>query len=70
MHKLNILTNFKCLNIFVHFPTFFRFKELFEQCAIGYTDFIRTTDEKHKVAVETFWNTLLEKGYIYKGTIV
>ncbi|KAJ1820484.1 methionyl-tRNA synthetase [Coemansia sp. RSA 2598] len=30
-------------------------------------DYIRTTDPKHFKAVEHFWNTLVERGHIYKG---
>lgn len=28
-------------------------------------DFIRTTEERHKIACQALWNTLLEKGEIY-----
>lgn len=31
-------------------------------------NFIRTTESRHKNAVVSIWNTLLEKGYIYKGS--
>lgn len=42
------------------------FKRLFDSCDISFTHFIRTTDESHVNAVKTFWNTLYERGYIYK----
>ncbi|KAJ1644933.1 methionyl-tRNA synthetase [Coemansia asiatica] len=31
------------------------------------TDYIRTTDPRHFKAVEHFWKTLVDRGYIYKG---
>nr|XP_033801067.1 methionine--tRNA ligase, mitochondrial isoform X2 [Geotrypetes seraphini] len=31
------------------------------------TDYIRTTEERHKRTVEKFWTVLSERGYIYKG---
>lgn len=43
------------------------FRRLFEMCNIGYTDFIRTTEERHRTAVHEFWTSLREKGFIYKG---
>ncbi|KXS12432.1 hypothetical protein M427DRAFT_46361 [Gonapodya prolifera JEL478] len=44
-----------------------RFKNLFDRANISYTDFIRTTEPRHVEAVKHLWNTLYEKGYIYKG---
>ncbi|XP_039266187.2 methionine--tRNA ligase, mitochondrial-like [Styela clava] len=45
-----------------------RYKDLYELCNIDYTDFIRTTDTRHKEAVHAFWKILEDKGYIYKGS--
>lgn len=45
-----------------------RFKHLFNTCSISYTDYIRTTEQKHLEAVEHFWSALKDKGLIYKGT--
>ncbi|XP_053180103.1 methionine--tRNA ligase, mitochondrial [Scomber japonicus] len=45
-----------------------RFKYLFSSCNISYTDFIRTTEERHRQAVEHFWSVLWNKGLIYKGS--
>ncbi|XP_048885636.1 methionine--tRNA ligase, mitochondrial isoform X1 [Brienomyrus brachyistius] len=45
-----------------------QFRHLFEKCDISYTDFIRTTDERHRRAVEQFWAVLQRGGHIYKGT--
>ncbi|XP_062850739.1 methionine--tRNA ligase, mitochondrial [Trichomycterus rosablanca] len=45
-----------------------RFRHVFKSCAVSYTDFIRTTEDSHWRAVEHFWSTLLNKGWIYKGT--
>ncbi|KAM9513750.1 methionine--tRNA ligase, mitochondrial isoform 2-T2 [Salvelinus alpinus] len=44
-----------------------RFKYLFKSCHISYTDYIRTTEERHRCAVEHFWTVLQSKGFIYKG---
>lgn len=44
------------------------FRELLDLLNISNDDFIRTTDDKHKSAVQEFWKILVQKGYIYKGT--
>ncbi|CAK8683601.1 unnamed protein product [Clavelina lepadiformis] len=44
-----------------------KFKDMMKLFDVQYHDFIRTTDERHKVAVENFWNTIHANGYIYKG---
>ena len=43
------------------------FKDIFEKSECDYDVFIRTTQEKHKRAVEYLWNRLQQKGYIYKS---
>lgn len=43
------------------------FKKLWEKLDIKYDNFIRTTDEKHKKAVQKVLQTLFNKGAIYKG---
>ncbi|XP_077987959.1 methionine--tRNA ligase, mitochondrial-like [Glandiceps talaboti] len=45
-----------------------QFKELFNKCNIQYTDYIRTTEDRHREAVNHFWNKLVSNGYIYEGT--
>ncbi|XP_072251481.1 methionine--tRNA ligase, mitochondrial [Leuresthes tenuis] len=45
-----------------------RFKHLFGSCNISYTDYIRTTEKRHRQAVEHFWTVLWNKGLIYKGS--
>lgn len=45
-----------------------RFKHLFDSCNVSYTEYIRTTEERHRVAVEHFWSALKDKGLIYKGS--
>lgn len=45
-----------------------KFKHLFNTCSISYTDYIRTTEQRHHVAVEHFWSVLKDKGLIYKGS--
>uniref|UniRef100_A0A914WSW5 Methionine--tRNA ligase, mitochondrial n=1 Tax=Plectus sambesii TaxID=2011161 RepID=A0A914WSW5_9BILA len=41
---------------------------LIDHCGVAPTDFIRTTEQRHRVAVETVWNKLADKGYIYKDS--
>lgn len=43
------------------------YKQLFRDFNVEYTDFIRTTEERHKVAVKHFWNKLVKKDYVYKS---
>ena len=45
------------------------FKDLFtkDKANVDYDIFIRTTEQKHKEAVNHLWTTLQEKGYIVKG---
>ncbi|XP_045886155.1 methionine--tRNA ligase, mitochondrial [Micropterus dolomieu] len=45
-----------------------RFKHLFSSCSISYTDYIRTTEQRHSRAVKHFWSVLWNKGFIYKGS--
>ena len=45
-----------------------KFKDLFDELNIKYTDFIRTTETRHHDAVHHFWNTLNKNGFIYKST--
>ncbi|XP_022069708.1 methionine--tRNA ligase, mitochondrial [Acanthochromis polyacanthus] len=45
-----------------------RFKHLFSSCSISYSDYIRTTQQRHRQAVEHFWSVLQNKGLIYKGS--
>ncbi|KAK5896788.1 hypothetical protein CesoFtcFv8_009915 [Champsocephalus esox] len=45
-----------------------RFKHLFNRCNISYTDYIRTTEQRHHQAVKHFWSVLWNKGLIYKGS--
>ena len=43
------------------------FQELCTELNIANTDFIRTTDQRHKKCAQYFWNILKENGHIYKG---
>ena len=45
-----------------------RFRNLFDLCDIKYNDYIRTTEERHRNSVTTFWNLLHKNGFIYKST--
>ncbi|XP_041347778.1 methionine--tRNA ligase, mitochondrial-like [Gigantopelta aegis] len=42
------------------------FKRLFENANIGYDDYIRTTEPRHKESVQWFWERLDDAGCIYK----
>ena len=35
---------------------------------ITYTDFVRTTEPRHAVTVQKFWQDLYDKGWCYKGS--
>ncbi|KPM09322.1 methionine-tRNA ligase, mitochondrial-like protein [Sarcoptes scabiei] len=43
------------------------FRKLFDRADVSYTDFIRTTENRHRLAVEKFWNVLESRGFIYKS---
>ncbi|CDZ97772.1 methionine-trna ligase [Phaffia rhodozyma] len=45
-----------------------RFKALASAANISYTTFIRTTEDRHKIAVQHMWKELLARGHIYKGS--
>lgn len=42
------------------------YKRLFQASGVDYTDFVRTTEERHKHAVCKFWNVLKSQNAIYK----
>ncbi|XP_039621924.1 methionine--tRNA ligase, mitochondrial [Polypterus senegalus] len=44
------------------------FKDLFKTFNISYTDYVRTTEERHLRAVSHFWKILFDNGFIYKGS--
>ncbi|KAI9202586.1 tRNA synthetases class I (M)-domain-containing protein [Polychytrium aggregatum] len=44
-----------------------RFQRLFDRSSVSYTDYIRTTEERHVRAVQHLWTVLYDNGYIYKG---
>lgn len=43
-----------------------KYKQLAEQFSVDYTDFIRTSDTRHKQVVQTFWDLLFSNNFIYK----
>ncbi len=43
------------------------FKNLADFLQINYDDFIRTTEDRHKIVVQYIWRKLEENGYIYLG---
>lgn len=45
-----------------------RFKELWAKLNISNSDFIRTTEERHKVMVRRILQSLFDKGEIYRGS--
>ncbi|WVR07230.1 methionine-tRNA ligase [Kwoniella sp. DSM 27419] len=45
-----------------------RFRDLAVLANASHTDFIRTTEPRHQRAVEHFWEELVSRGDIYKGT--
>lgn len=42
------------------------YKKLFQASGINFTDFIRTTEDRHKQAVWKIWDVLHSQGAIYK----
>lgn len=44
------------------------FRDMLSLLNISNDDFIRTTSEDHKIAVQHLWNTLTDNGYIYLDT--
>ena len=44
------------------------FRDLADFLKIEYDDFIRTTEDRHKKAVQVLWNILEKNGYIYLGS--
>ncbi|GAA5907951.1 hypothetical protein JCM5296_000769 [Sporobolomyces johnsonii] len=45
-----------------------RFRDLARAANVDYQVFIRTTEERHRVAVEHVWRELDKRGYIYKSS--
>ncbi len=43
-------------------------QDLSDTAGLGYTRFIRTTEEPHKAAVQHLWRQLDSRGHIYKGS--
>lgn len=44
-----------------------KFQKLWEYVNVNYDRFIRTTDDYHEAAVQKIYQTLLDKGYLYKS---
>lgn len=44
-----------------------QFRRLFRDAAVAATDFVRTTEERHRAAVQHFWGVLAARGLLYKG---
>jgi methionyl-tRNA synthetase len=44
------------------------FRALWDRLGLTYDDFIRTTEARHKRAVQKLFSTLRDNGYIYKGS--
>ncbi|XP_045506679.1 methionine--tRNA ligase, mitochondrial isoform X1 [Colias croceus] len=43
------------------------YRDLFKEFHVDYTDFVRTTEERHLKAVKHFWKELRDQDYIYKA---
>jgi len=43
-----------------------KFRELAQMLGLSHDDFIRTTEERHKVCAQEFWRRLESRGFIYK----
>jgi methionyl-tRNA synthetase len=44
-----------------------KFAEMNEYMKFDYSDFIRTTEERHRLFVQNVWRKLVENGWIYRG---
>jgi len=44
------------------------FRGLWDELGLTYDDYIRTTEERHKRGVQKLFATLMERGFIYKGS--
>lgn len=44
-----------------------QFRRLFGQAHVAATDFVRTTEPRHRAAVQHFWRRLQARGLLYKG---
>ena len=44
------------------------FRSLWDRMGITYDDYIRTTEDRHKLRVQEFFRRIRNNGYIYKGT--
>ncbi|KAK3850665.1 hypothetical protein Pcinc_042642 [Petrolisthes cinctipes] len=44
-----------------------RFRSLFDSTNVGYSHYIRTTEERHKKTVQSVFKTLVDRGHIYRG---
>ncbi|XP_045780639.1 methionine--tRNA ligase, mitochondrial [Maniola jurtina] len=43
------------------------YRDLFRDFEVDYTDYVRTTEDRHKKAVRHFWRKLVKNDYIYKA---
>lgn len=43
-----------------------KFRELAQTLGLSHDDFIRTTEERHKICAQEFWRRLEARGFIYK----
>ncbi|MCF0104070.1 MAG: methionine--tRNA ligase [Eggerthellaceae bacterium] len=44
------------------------FRKVWDLLDIKYTDFVRTTENRHTRSVQKFWQDLYDKGYLYKSS--
>jgi methionyl-tRNA synthetase len=44
-----------------------QFRALWDRLGLSYSDFIRTTSDRHKLGVQALWRRIRDNGFIYKG---
>ncbi|XP_060807023.1 methionine--tRNA ligase, mitochondrial [Amyelois transitella] len=59
--KANLSLAEYCANISSEYASLFR------DFGVEYTDYVRTTEERHKKAVRHFWKELVDRDFIYKA---
>jgi methionyl-tRNA synthetase len=45
-----------------------QFRALWDRMGLTYSDYIRTTEERHHKGVQKLWTVLQERGFLYKGS--
>ncbi len=45
-----------------------QYRDLFGRCGVGYADFVRTSEKRHRRTVERLWKRLAEGGHVEKAS--